>query len=187
MAHGYARLCSLAALLITLPGVASDTVATKECDVREWDMSVEQRLYQSEPTKLSAGVDGSRPLPLIGAGALYELQLAPQKDAVFVAAPSRRLLAEGSFAGIVQFSVPKEGLYRVTVDGPFWLDVINGADALDSNDFGGRQTCPLFRKSVEYALPADTPLVLQLNGAARPVVRVTVVASARRAPAVTTR
>lgn len=169
--------------------MASDiaTNSSMDCDVGDWDMRAEQRLFQGEPEKLTAGVDGSTPLPLIGLGTLYELQLAPQKDVTFVAAPSRRMLVEGSFAGIVRFSVPTAGLYRITIDGPFWIDVINGTDALDSNDFGGRQTCRLFRKSVEYALPAETPLVLQVNGAARAIVRVTIVASARRTAAVATR
>jgi hypothetical protein len=189
MSQSNVRFCLLAALLFVQTEIAAaDTAATSsiDCRVGEWDMSTEQRLFQSEPVRISAGVDGKAPLPQIAAGSLFELQLAPQKDVVLVAAPSRRLLAEGSFAGIVRFAVPTAGLYRITTDGPFWIDVINGVNALDSNDFGGRQTCPLFRKSVEYALPAHTPLVLQLNGASRAVVRVTVVASARLAPSVAT-
>jgi hypothetical protein len=189
MSRSNARSWLLAALLIAYPGIASAEVAaipSVDCRVGDWDMSAEQRLFQSDPTRISAGVGGKAPLPQIAIGTLFELQLAPQKDVVFVAAPSRRLLAEGSFAGIARFSVPAAGLYRITIDGPFWIDVISGTIALDSNDFGGRQTCPLFRKSVEYALLADTPLVLQLNGAARAVVRVTVVASARHAPALAT-
>jgi hypothetical protein len=52
-----------------------------------------------------------------------------------------------------------------------------GRDTQKATAFGGARTCPLFRKSVEFELPADARLLLQLHGSGRDSVRLSIVPS----------
>ncbi len=160
-----------------------DGAPVAACRIGDWNMTAEWRLFQGEPRRVAAAKSAGSLVPDLETGRLWAIQLFPQAEVKFAAAPSRSLLAEGSFAGMARFRVPKSGRYRVTVDGPFWIDVFRGDQPFASVDFGGRHECPLFRKSIEYDLPAGETLTLQLGGAARREARVTILPAAHDAGA----
>ena len=69
------------------------------------------------------------------------------------------------------------GRYRITIDGPAWIEIVHDDHALPTTRFGSQRACPLFRKSVEFELAAGLSHVLQFSHAASAVLRVTIVPS----------
>ncbi|WP_366515663.1 hypothetical protein [Solimonas marina] len=112
--------------------------------------------------------------PELRPGTLYALQLAPQEQVQFPHAPSKRMLTDGAYGGLVHFKVPTAGRYRIAIDSPFWIDVVDGGKAVSSIDFGGDPSCNAPRKIVIYALPAGDDLTLQLSAGTTSTLRITI-------------
>jgi hypothetical protein len=118
----------------------------------------------------SAGADGEAPRDPAGAAdapamspeRLYELALVPLSQVHFAATPGRKRSTEGH-AGLATLSLPSAGLYRIALDLPFWVDVIDHGTPIPSRDFEGRPGCHAPHKVVEFELPASTSLTLQFS------------------------
>ncbi len=162
---------SLLLCVLLLSGAAPSAFGADPCAGFRWDVSREQALFATAARSLTAGRDAAA-APAIGANHLYDLSLAPQQDVRFVVHPEKRALTDGAYAGLARMHVPAAGLYRISIDKGFWIDVVAGHETLDSRDFAGRAGCGEPRKIVVYELPAGD-LVLQLSGAISPHVRVT--------------
>jgi hypothetical protein len=91
----------------------------------------------------------------------------------FILPPAKKGLPDGAFAGLVHLQVPTAGTYRVSLDQGFWIDVVGNQKFVESTDFTGISGCNAPRKIVLFNLPAGADLVLQLSGAAKDHVRVT--------------
>jgi hypothetical protein len=113
---------------------------------------------------------------------LYQLQLSAQPDVIFAAAPGKKTLADGAYAGLASLTVETAGVYRFSLDQPFWLDVAANGALIRSKKFQGRPGCNAPHKIVEFILPAETPLTLQFSGAASPTVKVSVTRSTVQVP-----
>ncbi len=156
---------------LLLSGVVPSAFGADACAGFRWDLSREQALFATAARSITAGRDEAA-APPIGPDRLYDLSLAPQQDVRFVVHPEKRALTDGAYAGLARLRVPAAGLYRISIDKGFWIDVVTGHETLDSRDFAGRAGCGEPRKIVVYELPAGD-LVLQLSGAISPHVRVT--------------
>ena len=97
-------------------------------------------------------------------GELYQLALQPQESVAFKAPPSKKMLSDGAYAGVLHLNVPVAGAYRVAIDSGYWLDVVLDGKPLVSVDFNGSQSCEGPHKIVVYELPANTDLYLQVSG-----------------------
>lgn len=151
--------------------------ADEACTGFKWDVSKEHALFVGNAVKISAGRElGSA--AVLRTDTLYELDLTPQTDVNFAIAPGKKMLTDGAFAGIASFKVALSGTYRVSVDVPFWIDVVDAGKLVATKDFGGQQGC-LPHKVVEYDLNASQPLILQLSAASKQTVHLTIT----RAPA----
>ena len=89
-------------------------------------------------------------------------------------------MPDGTQAGLVRFKSVAAGRYRVAMTSGHWIDVVDGQTIIKSRDFQGARGCERPRKIVEFDLPAQRPLTLQLSGASdTPVtLAITVVKSA---------
>jgi hypothetical protein len=166
-------LASLIAALLALPALAADP-----CSGFAWDVARERALYASPPQHATAGANPASAAPLL-TDHLYLLSLAPQTQVSFAAAPGKKMLTDGAFAGLAAFQVTTPGTYRVALDEPFWIDVVLDGHLLPSKDFQGAPGCSAPHKIVEYDLPAAKPLLLQFSGSTSTSTRVTIT----RAPA----
>jgi hypothetical protein len=166
------RLSILVLLAAPLVALAQDP-----CASFAWNVSPERALFAGSAQALVMGHDAAS-APALKSGQLYELALTPQSGVQFAAAPGKKALADGAFAGIAQVHIAAAGLYRVSLSEAFWVDVIHEHQVVDSKDFTGNHSCHAPRKIVLYQLPAGDVL-LQLSGATDAHVRVTVT----RAPA----
>lgn len=149
--------------------------AKEPCEGFKWDVSREHSLFLEKPTAAAAG-DSEKSATPVALDRLYELTLTPQDKIRFAAAPSKKMLADGAYAGLVRFRVPKAGQYRVSLNIPVWIDVAVDAKTIPSIDFNGSPGCDTPRKVVVYQLPADKNLTLQFSGGVDTKVSVTLTA-----------
>ncbi|WP_445193600.1 hypothetical protein ACT009_06920 [Sphingomonas sp. Tas61C01] len=91
-------------------------------------------------------------------------------DAKLAVAPEK-LPAAGSFGGTLRFRIVRQGRYKVALDGPAWIDVLNGGARLASVAHKHGEQCSSIRKTVEFVLTPGS-YALQLSGAARASVTV---------------
>ncbi|MCX7055930.1 MAG: hypothetical protein NTZ79_01735 [Proteobacteria bacterium] len=144
-------------------------------------MSQERALFATAAQNVTAGATPAA-APTVSAGRLYEVKLSPQPVVTFAAPPAKKMLSDGAYAGVVSFTVTAAGVYRISLDQPFWLDVAANGELLRSKDFQGRAGCNAPHKVVEFDLPAATPLVLQLSGGTSTTLKVTITPAPVKAP-----
>jgi hypothetical protein len=157
-------------LILSATTVAA--AADDPCTASKWDVTQEHALFTKPPESVAAGHDIAS-APVMKSQQLYELTLSPQDGVKFILPPAKKGLPDGAFAGLVHLQVPAAGAYRVSLDQGFWIDVIGNQKLIESTDFTGVSGCNAPRKLVLFNLPAGADLVLQLSGAAKDHVRVT--------------
>jgi hypothetical protein len=162
----------LAAPLCLMMPPGSAVFADEPCIGSKGDISKEMALFTESSAALVAGknLDSA---PTIAPDHLYQLQLAPQNQVAFALPPGRSGLTDG-YAGVVQLTLKAAGHYRVSVDTPLWIDVVGNGSLAAVRDFQGLHGCDAPRKIVEFDLTGGTHFVLQVSGAAKTSVRVTV-------------
>ncbi len=170
-------LAAAGLLMAALP----PAIAADACAAYKWDVTPEVRLYTTQPGSVTVGATVAD-APLIDAARLYALQLKPQESVQYAAPPSKKMLADGAYGGVLRLKVAAAGQYRVAIDSGFWLDVIHDGKPLDAADFNGVRDCDGPRKIVVYELPADVELTLQLGAAATAQAKLTVTAVATATP-----
>ena len=166
-------------VLILSGGASAVLAADDPCTGFKWDITQEHELFIKPPETVAAGHD-LESAPTLKTQKLYELTLAPQNTVKFVLPPGKKGLPDGAFAGLVHLQVPAAASYRVSLDAGFWIDVVSNQKLIESSDFGGMSGCTTPRKVVIFDLPAGDDLVLQISGAAKDRVRVTLTPGAAR-------
>lgn len=158
------RIRSCAALVLGLQAAiaAHASAATGGCEAYTVDVSREVAAMQGPATELAAA---AAPAAALESGVVYRLRLSPQQGFAFVAAPERRHLDDGAYAGLARFSVPNAGRWRIALSGESWVDVVAADGTLVSaGRFEGRPECGALRKWVEFPLAPGVPYTLQLSG-----------------------
>ena len=138
-----------------------------------WDVSGEQALFATWPQAAFAGEDAVS-APLLAADHLYELALVPQEQVKFAAPPGKKARVDGASAGLARLHLASAGDYRISIDRPFWIDVVADQQVIAAADFQGRPGCQKPHKIVLYSLPGGQDLVLQLSGAVGTRARLTI-------------
>lgn len=161
-------------VLLAVCGLAAaPAFAVDPCDGFTWQVTQERALFGGAPQSLPAGKEGASAAPLV-AGQLYQLQLVPQTEVTFVAAPGKKMLSDGAHAGLALIDIPAAGRYRVSLDSETWIDVVAGDHLVPSRDFRGQRGCNAPHKVVEFDLPRAGRYTLQLSMSTNPSVRATV-------------
>jgi hypothetical protein len=164
---------AIAAAIVCGPAAHATEPSPTECSGFSWDLSRELALF-GEPGKPLESGTGASSAPTAELDTLYAVTTVAQAAATLPHEPGKPRLTEGARAALLKLELPTAGRYRVTIDDGSWIDVVNGAELVTSNQFQGRSSCPRFHKSVEYTLPAATPLVVQVTGSTSKVVRIAV-------------
>ena len=145
----------------------------------KWEVSKERALFASTPTSLAAGTE-VKSAPALAVDRAYSLKLAPQRQVAFAAGPGKSPGDRPAYAGLATLKVPSTATYRISIDMPFWIDVVARGTLLSPTDFQGQHTCAAPHKIVEFTLQAGSPLVLQLSGGNQDGVVLTVTAAPPR-------
>ena len=153
--------------------------ADEGCLDFKWDVAKERALFAGTHTSLAAGTD-LKSAPAVLPERAYALKLAPQPQVTFAAVPGRNPGGNPTFAGLVTLKVPQTGDYRISIDLPFWIDVVSGGKLLSPRDFQGQHSCSAPHKIVEFELTAASELVLQFSNGAADNVIVAVTAAPQR-------
>ena len=156
-----ALLMASAAMADDVP-VAADALPP-ECATFSWDVSNELAALQSSSTAGVAGRGGADEVR-IGLGKRHDVRLHPQHEVTLAARPAKPMLDDAATAGLLHFTVPADGRYRVAITTGHWIDVVDAGEVVASVDFQGRRGCPLVHKIVEFELEAGRDLVLQFAG-----------------------
>jgi hypothetical protein len=153
--------------------------AVDPCGTFNRDVRHERTLFAGQAQPLAAGTAAATAPPVI-AERLYELKLHRRAEVTFALPPAqRRPPPAAGYAGLVTLRVDAAGLYRVALNQAFWIDVVAQGVSIQSSGFEARRGCAAPHKVVEFMLPANTPLTLQLSGGITPTLTLTVT----RAPA----
>jgi hypothetical protein len=158
------RHWAAAAMLAGLMAQASSGTEVDPCTTFKWDVSRELAVMRQAPQALTAAVKPGASVPEVKVGKLYALQLADQSGVTFIASPAKSHASGDATAGMVHFRTGKAGRYRVSITDAHWLDIVDGVDLLQSRDFQGHVGCERPSQIVEFDLPANRDLVLQLSG-----------------------
>jgi hypothetical protein len=165
-------------LLSAALGVGATPSLAQDCVDFKWDVAQERALFAGSATAVAAGAD-AKTAPAVQLQHLYELKLLPQGQITFSATPAKSP-REGSYAGLVAFKIPTAGSYRVSIDLPFWIDVVRDGALLAATDFQGQHGCNSPHKIVVFDLPGTRPFMLQLSNAEPQSVRLTITATPAR-------
>ncbi|MGH7181245.1 MAG: hypothetical protein ACREJN_04615 [Nitrospiraceae bacterium] len=79
---------------------------------------------------------------------------------------------ENLFGGFVRLTVPKDGMYRISVDSPLWIEVIDGEQPIERVRITPRLHCGLIQKSLGFPLKREQSYWLEMSSSKRPDVAV---------------
>jgi len=154
---------SLALLVLTLTTpVMPHEPAPDGCGAFTRDVNHELSVMRSPAISMTAdaGVAGQ---PTLVLDKHYALNLLAQDRMRFAVKPARKSRTDAPRGGAFQFEVPVTGRYRISITSRHWVDVVDGATAIESADHFG-PGCNVLHKIVEFDLSAGRKLTLQLSG-----------------------
>jgi hypothetical protein len=181
------RRCALVLLVfgVLLPSsgplAATGSDAADPCAGFTWDVKHERTLFGAKAQSLAAGRAAASAPPL-RSDQLYELELSAWPQVAFAAPPGRHPASDTAYGGLATLTVTEAGVYRISLDRPFWVDVLAEGAPIRSRDFQGRRGCSAPHKVVEFVLPAATRLTLQFSGDASSRLRIAISRAPSSAP-----
>jgi hypothetical protein len=166
-------------LAIDLNGAALPLLAADPCSGFAWAVGRERALFATPALSLAAGTD-SASAPVLVPERLYALQLQPLGKVIFLTAPGKNMPADGSYAGLAALRISTPGTYRISVDVPYWIDVVADGGLMSAKGFQGAPGCNAPHKIVEFAFPLARQVMLQFSGPASASIRVAISAASAR-------
>ena len=148
------------ALLLLGPASVHAAEEPSGCDKFKWDIT-QARAALTAPDR--AAVNSGSELAAVSSTGMT-LALAAPADAK-LPSPPERAPKEGTFAGFANFkTVPKAGIYTISLSEGAWVDVVQDGHVLKPKGFSGATDCEGIRKTMKYELQAS-PFLLQVSGA----------------------
>ncbi len=102
---------------------------------------------------------------LMPAAERFDITLHPAERVSLLAKPTEGPEAAASFAGLVPISVPRDGVYRISVSTHLWLEVLDGDAKLQRVRVEPRLHCGAVQKSLGFAMKTGVTYWFQLSGA----------------------
>jgi hypothetical protein len=140
------------------------------CDRFGWPLTREREWFEQQG------------MPEISSGAKREqiptrafvLSLESDSNASYVMPPERKSRSENGYGGAVTFeTVPRAGLYQITLSEDGLVDVIQNGHFLKKKASNMRRDCPGIRRSLRVDLAAGA-LSLQFGGVEQPMITIAV-------------
>jgi len=134
-----------------------------DCAHFSWNMTREMDLWQGAAIEIRAGTASLHP-PGVPLDQRVALTLAPHRQVRFVVPPGKAPGTDSTFSGLVVFTPPADGVYRVSAGHPVWIDAIVSGRSVASERFEMQTGCRTIFKSIAFAFHAGEPVVLQVSG-----------------------
>jgi hypothetical protein len=176
-----AIVCGAAMLSLgaPLPAHENDGKPGAGCNAFTWNLGRELAAMKAPAALLAASADPKVNPVRLKEGQHVAATLVPQGSVKFAAPPARDRKADNATAGLLFFKTGAAGAYRVSLTSRHWIDVLDEGRAIDSTAHQGQGGCELLHKVVEFQLPANRDLVLQLSGDDAATVDIVVTAVAK--------
>lgn len=178
MSPAHKKALFVVLVLMAAPAVRA-APADDGCVDFKWDVNKERALFAGEPTGLTSGKDATS-APVVVPNRLYKLRFLPQDQVAFAASPAKQAASKSAYAGLAALRISMPGSYRISVDLPFWIDVVSDGALVAARDFQGQHACRAPHKIVEFELAGVQPFILQFSNAASDSILLTVTASPAR-------
>lgn len=153
----------IVALLLTVRAIHAGPAANG-CAAFEWNVEPELTLMRAPAAVVAALAKAGDSSARVAVGKHYTVKLLPQSGVQFALPPARPARDPAPQGGSLVFRVETAGRYRISLTSRHWIDVVAGGRFVDSSGHQGRADCELMHKVVEFELPANTPLIIQLSG-----------------------
>ena len=148
-------MLKLALALIAALGLA--TGASADCDHFKWPLAREKVWFAQAVEPIEASAEISR------LDQAFALALKPSDSAGYLL-PLKRPAVAGTYGGVVKVSsIPKPGVYQVTLTREAWVDVVQNGARAQSRNVSRQRDCVEMRKSVRFELAAG-PAAVQISG-----------------------
>jgi hypothetical protein len=154
----------LIAAVCSVPRI--DAAGADPCDGFSWNVKRERALFAGTAQKLQSGRDVAS-APSVVPDRFYEIALYPQPSVHFRLPPGKEARSGEAFGGVLRLRVTVAGLYRVSADEPFWIDVVAGDQTLSAVSHQGSPGCHRPHKIVQFNLDPGQDLIVQLSGASQ--------------------
>ncbi|HVO93083.1 MAG TPA: hypothetical protein VMT22_09600 [Terriglobales bacterium] len=141
-----------------------------DCSNYHWNLSKELSLSARAPTSLASQ---ARPehLPPADVDRPYAVVLQPQTSVTFATKPGEDRGGPAKFSGLLAFTPPTDGIYRISASTGLWIDVVESGSLVPSAAHEMQTGCKTIFKSVAYRLKGGSPLIVQFNGSPNEIVR----------------
>lgn len=172
--------CTL--LVLSASPSGAHTPAAQDCGASASEYANELVVMQSAASSIGAPASAS-PVPL-ELDRRYAISLDDQSKLRFRLEPGRGSRAANARGGIFSFWTRAAGRYRVSLTSRHWIDLIDGNSMVESRRHFG-PGCALIHKIVEFELPGERQVYLQLSGRDDVTVGLAITAAPVAAPALT--
>ncbi len=156
---------------VLLGPIALSANAQEGCSGFSWPVETEIA-WMTSPA--SEPVESGAQLPGLAAKAIA-LKLKPSGLVTLpVKSGKKQPVAPDSYSGWFEIkSLPKNGLYQVTLSHEGWVDAIQNGEPVPSQAFTGKKECKIVRKSVRFKLGA-APVTIEISGAPAETIKVAI-------------
>ena len=178
-AIGWATVLALSAsppLMAQQPAVNPDAGG---CPAFTWNLTREFAAMRTPAMLLPASADPKVNPVRLKEGQHVTATLVPQGSVSFAAPPAHQRKPDNAMAGLLFFKSGAAGHYRISLSSHHWIDVLDDGKTIDSVSHEGHGGCELLHKAVEFELPANRDLVIQLSGDDAATVDIVVTAVAK--------
>lgn len=97
-----------------------------------------------------------------------KVALRPLSEVELVGKEKQSEKVESLFGGFIRLTVSKDGVYRISADSPFWINVIDGNQPIERVRTVPRLRCGRIHKSLGFPLQREKSYWLELSGSTRP-------------------
>jgi hypothetical protein len=141
------------------------------------DLHSEMKLMSGHLTGVAAG-SGVTDAAQIRPGVAYSVHLLSQQQVHFALPPSQNRNGAGRSAGLLSLRNLPAGSWRISTDNPVWIDLVASGQIVKSSGFEMKTGCTTILKTVFYDVRGKARVLIQVNGATRPSVRLLVTRAA---------
>jgi hypothetical protein len=165
---------TIALTMLGAPATQAHTPAAEGCGASSTESAHELAVMESAAAAIIA--PSSATPPRLDLDRHYAISLLDQGKLKFRLAPARPTRVANARGGVFSFRTLEAGRYRVSLTTRHWVDLVEGEALAGSlRHFG--PGCSLVHKIVEFELPGDREITLQLSGRADSIVGLAITAA----------
>lgn len=158
-------LCAVALALCSMTedvAQASRPIEEMRGNCADYALDVRKELATMEgvPRTLTALTERGAASPISPSWQALLVTLQHRESVTLVATPK----PEGPNAGLLAFSVPEDGPYRISVGPALWIEVVHGQARVEPTQFEMQTGCATLFKTIQYRLKKDVGYWLELSG-----------------------